>query len=73
MRSEFFLWADAAWARLDWDVLSPREQDFGHSHRALVRAIAEGREEASRRVMQRHIEEGLTQIKAVISSAMQKG
>ncbi len=73
LRSEFFLWADAAWARLDWDVLSPREQDFGHSHRTLVRAIAEGREQASRRVMQRHIEEGLTQIKAVISSAMQKG
>lgn len=73
LRSEFFLWADAAWARLDWDVLSPREQDFGHSHRSLVRAIAEGREQASRRVMQRHIEEGLTQIKAVISSAMRKG
>jgi DNA-binding FadR family transcriptional regulator len=73
LRSEFFLWADAAWARLDWDALSPREQDFGHSHRALVRAIAEGREEASRRVMQRHIEEGLTQIKAVISSAVRKG
>jgi len=73
LRSEFFLWADAAWARLDWDVLSPREQDFGHSHRALVRAIAEGHEDASRRVMQRHIEDGLTQIKAVISSAVQKG
>jgi len=73
LRSEFFLWADAAWARLDWDVLSPREQDFGHSHRSLVRAIAEGREQASRRVMQQHIEDGLTQIKAVISSAMRKG
>jgi DNA-binding FadR family transcriptional regulator len=73
LRSEFFLWADAAWARLDWDVLSPREQDFGHSHRSLVRAIAEGDEQASRRVMQRHIEEGLTQIKAVISSAVRKG
>lgn len=73
LRSEFFLWADAAWARLDWDVLSPREQDFGHSHRSLVRAIAEGHEKASRRMMQRHIEEGLTQIKAVIGSAMHKG
>ncbi len=73
LRSEFFLWADAAWARLDWDVLSPREQDFGHTHRSLVQAIAEGREQASRRVMQRHIEEGLTQIKAVISSAVRKG
>lgn len=73
LRSEFFLWADAAWARLDWDVLSPREQDFGHSHRSLVRAIADGHEQASRRVMQRHIEEGLTQIKAVISSAVRKG
>ena len=61
LHSEFFLGADAAWARLDWDVLSPHEQDFGHSHRSLVRAIAEGREDASRRVMQRHIEEGLTQ------------
>jgi DNA-binding FadR family transcriptional regulator len=49
LRSEFFLWADAAWARLDWDVLSLREQGFGHSHRSLVRVIAEG--EASRRVM----------------------
>jgi len=73
LRSEFFLWADAAWARLDWDALSPREQDFGHSHRSLVQAIAEGDEGVSRRVMQRHIEEGLTQIKAVIGSAVRKG
>jgi len=72
LRSEFFLWADAAWARLDWDTLSPREQDFGHSHRSLILAITEGRQQVSRRLMQRHIEQGLTQIKAVISSAVQK-
>jgi GntR family transcriptional repressor for pyruvate dehydrogenase complex len=70
LRTEFFLWADAAWARLDWNVLMPREQDFGQSHRALVLAIVDGRGPAARRLMQRHIEEGLTQIKAVLGSAL---
>ena len=69
LRSEFFLWADAAWTRLDWDVLSAPEQDFGRGHRALVQAIADGNQEQSRRLMQHHIEQGLTQIKAVIATA----
>jgi DNA-binding FadR family transcriptional regulator len=72
LRTEFFLWADAAWARMDWDVLPPREQDFGHSHRSLVLAIAEGRQPAARELMQHHIQEGLTQIKSVIASALMK-
>lgn len=67
LRSEFFLWADAAWTRLDWSVLTSPEQDFGHGHRALVLAIAQGREQDSHRLMREHIEEGLTQVKAVIA------
>lgn len=70
LRSEFFLWADAAWTRLDWDVLSSRERDFGHSHRPLVLAITNGRLQESRQLMQDHIEQGLVQIKAVIASAV---
>ena len=72
LRSEFFLWADAAWARMDWDALSPREQDFGRSHRAMVQAITDGKQQESRKLMQRHVEHGLTEIKAVIASAVQK-
>jgi DNA-binding FadR family transcriptional regulator len=67
LRSEFFLWADAAWTRLDWSVLSSPEQDFGHGHRKLVLAISEGREVESRELMREHIEHGLTQVKAVIA------
>jgi GntR family transcriptional regulator, transcriptional repressor for pyruvate dehydrogenase complex len=67
LRSEFFLWADAAWTRLDWSVLSSPEQDFGYGHRALVAAITEGREQESHELMRDHIEHGLTQVKAVIA------
>jgi GntR family transcriptional repressor for pyruvate dehydrogenase complex len=67
LRSEFFLWADAAWTRLDWSVLSSPEQDFGYGHRALVAAITEGRKQESHELMRDHIEHGLTQVKAVIA------
>jgi GntR family transcriptional regulator, transcriptional repressor for pyruvate dehydrogenase complex len=67
LRSEFFLWADAAWTRLDWSVLSSPEQDFGYGHRALVAAITEGRKQESHDLMRDHIEHGLTQVKAVIA------
>jgi DNA-binding FadR family transcriptional regulator len=67
LRTEYFLWADAAWARLDWSVLSSPEQDFGHGHRSLVAAITEGRDQESDQLMREHIEEGLTQVKAVIA------
>jgi GntR family transcriptional repressor for pyruvate dehydrogenase complex len=67
LRSEFFLWADAAWARLDWSVLSTPEQDFGHGHRSLVLAVTEGREQESHQLMREHIEHGLGQVKAVIA------
>jgi GntR family transcriptional regulator, transcriptional repressor for pyruvate dehydrogenase complex len=67
LRSEFFLWADAAWTRLDWSVLSSPEQDFGYGHRSLVLAITEGREQDSHELMREHIEHGLTQVKAVIA------
>ena len=66
LRSEFFLWADAAWSRLDWSVLSSPEQDFGYGHRSLVLAITEGRKQESRELMREHIELGLTQVKAII-------
>ena len=72
LRTEFFLWADAAWARMDWDVLLPKEQDFGHSHRSLVLAIVEGRPSDARDHMEYHIEDGLAQIKSVIASALMK-
>jgi GntR family transcriptional repressor for pyruvate dehydrogenase complex len=67
LRSEFFLWADATWTRLDWSVLSSCEQDFGHGHRSLVLAITEGRAQESHELMREHIEHGLTQVKAVIA------
>jgi GntR family transcriptional regulator, transcriptional repressor for pyruvate dehydrogenase complex len=67
LRSEFFLWADAAWTRLDWSVLSSPEQDFGYGHRALVAAITEGRKQESHDLMRDHVEHGLTQVKAVIA------
>jgi GntR family transcriptional repressor for pyruvate dehydrogenase complex len=67
LRSEFFLWADAAWSRLDWSVLSSPEQDFGYGHRPLVLAIIEGRQHESHELMREHIEHGLTQVKAVIA------
>jgi GntR family transcriptional regulator, transcriptional repressor for pyruvate dehydrogenase complex len=67
LRSEFFLWADAAWTRLDWSVLTSPEQDFGHGHRSLIAAITEGREHESHQLMREHIEEGLIQVKAVIA------
>jgi DNA-binding FadR family transcriptional regulator len=67
LRSEFFLWADAAWSRLDWSVLSSPEQDFGYGHRSLVLAITEGRKQESHELMREHIEHGLTQVKAVIA------
>jgi GntR family transcriptional regulator, transcriptional repressor for pyruvate dehydrogenase complex len=67
LRSEFFLWADAAWARLDWSVLSTPEQDFGHGHQSLVLAVTEGREQESHQLMYEHIEHGLAQVKAVIA------
>jgi GntR family transcriptional repressor for pyruvate dehydrogenase complex len=67
LRSEFFLWADAAWSRLDWSILSSPEQDFGYGHRSLVLAITEGREQESRALMREHIEHGLTQVKGVIA------
>ena len=67
LRSEFFLWADAAWTRLDWSVLSSPEQDFGYGHRSLVLAITEGRKEESHELMREHIEHGLGQVKAVIA------
>ncbi|HXL95403.1 MAG TPA: FCD domain-containing protein [Streptosporangiaceae bacterium] len=66
LRSEFFLWADAAWSRLDWSVLSSPEQDFGYGHRSLVLAITEGHKQESRELMREHIEHGLTQVKAII-------
>jgi DNA-binding GntR family transcriptional regulator len=67
LRSEFFLWADAAWTRLDWSVLSSPEQDFGYGHRSLVLAITEGRKKESHELMREHIEHGLGQVKAVIA------
>jgi GntR family transcriptional repressor for pyruvate dehydrogenase complex len=67
LRSEFFLWADAAWTRLDWSTLSSPEQDFGHGHQSLVLAITKGHEQESHRLMREHIQEGLTQVKAVIA------
>jgi GntR family transcriptional regulator, transcriptional repressor for pyruvate dehydrogenase complex len=67
LRSEFFLWADASWTRLDWRVLSSPEQDFGYGHRSLVLAITEGRKQDSHELMREHIEHGLTQVKAVIA------
>jgi DNA-binding FadR family transcriptional regulator len=70
LRSEFFLWADAAWTRLDWSALTPHRQDFGHSHQALVHAIREGQQHEARLLMHEHIEHGLIQIKEVIASAV---
>jgi DNA-binding FadR family transcriptional regulator len=70
LRSEFFLWADAAWTRLDWAALSASKQDFGHSHHALVRAICDGQQDEARLLMHEHIEQGLIQIKEVIASAV---
>jgi GntR family transcriptional regulator, transcriptional repressor for pyruvate dehydrogenase complex len=67
LRTEFFLWADAAWTRLDWSVLSSPEQDFGYGHQSLVLAITKGHEQESHRLMREHIEHGLTQVKAVIA------
>jgi GntR family transcriptional repressor for pyruvate dehydrogenase complex len=67
LRSEFFLWADAAWTRLDWSVLSSPEQDFGQGHRSLVLAVTEGHEQESQQLMREHIEHGLVQVKAVIA------
>jgi GntR family transcriptional regulator, transcriptional repressor for pyruvate dehydrogenase complex len=67
LRAEFFLWADAAWTRLDWSVLTSPEQDFGHGHRSLVLAITQGDEQESRRLVRAHIEEGLVQVRKVIA------
>jgi DNA-binding FadR family transcriptional regulator len=67
LRAEFFLWADAAWTRLDWSVLTSPEQDFGHGHRSLVLAITQGDEQESRRLVREHIEEGLVQVRKVIA------
>ncbi|GAA3803692.1 FadR/GntR family transcriptional regulator [Sphaerisporangium flaviroseum] len=69
LRTEFFLWADAAWARLDWDLLTPPEQDFGLTHRRLAEAIVDGDPDRSRALMEAHIEDGLRQLKSVIASA----
>jgi GntR family transcriptional regulator, transcriptional repressor for pyruvate dehydrogenase complex len=66
LRTDFFLWADAAWTRLDWSVLTSPEQDFGHGHQSLVRAITQGDKQESHRLMREHIEEGIVQVKAVI-------
>lgn len=71
LRMEFFLWADAAWASLDWATLPPARRDFARTHQALVHAIVEGRGHAARRLMHRHIETGLTEIKTVIAPALE--
>ena len=70
LRTEFFLWADAAWLLLDWEVLAPLDKDFGASHRQLAESIAAGDAKLARELTHGHVEEGLTQVKAVLASAV---
>lgn len=72
LRTDFFLWADTAWVRLDWAVLTPSEQDFGSSHRELVRSIVDGNDpDLACTLMRNHLEEGLRQVKTVLESVVQ--
>lgn len=54
----FSRWADTAWARLDWQTLSPEERDFPGRHRPIAEAIAHEDADQAQQVMHTHLEQG---------------
>jgi GntR family transcriptional repressor for pyruvate dehydrogenase complex len=65
-RTQFFLWADAAWARLDWNTLSPAERNFGSQHRPVAIAIVDGDGPRAAEEMERHLRRGREQFVEVM-------
>jgi DNA-binding FadR family transcriptional regulator len=64
-RAEFFVWADAAWAKVDWDTVAPEERDFGRQHRAIAEAIRDGHAGRAAEAMSEHLELGQEQFFSV--------
>ncbi len=64
-RAEFFVWADAAWARVDWNTVAPQERDFGGQHRAIAEAIRDGDGARARQAMTDHLDAGQEQFFSV--------